>query len=45
MAKVYAIIIVVVGYMENLELIFQSENIFYVKMNEYLLKEYLKIVV
>lgn len=31
--------------MENLELIFQSENIFYVKMNEYLLKEYLKIVV
>ena len=31
--------------MENLELIFQSENIFYVKMSEYLLKEYLKIVV
>ena len=29
--------------MENLKLIFQSENIYYVKMSEYLLKEYLKI--
>lgn len=29
--------------MENLKLIFQSENIYYVKMGEYLLKEYLKI--
>ena len=29
--------------MENLELIFQSENIYYVKISEYLLKEYLKM--
>ena len=29
--------------MENLELIFQSENIYYVKMSEYLIKEYLKM--
>ena len=29
--------------MENLELIFQSKNIYYVKMSEYLIKEYLKM--
>ena len=29
--------------MEDLELIFQSENIYYVKMSEYLIKEYLKM--
>ncbi len=29
--------------MEVLKLIFQLENIYYVKMSEYLLKEYLKI--
>lgn len=29
--------------MENLELIYESENIYYVKMSEYLLEEYLKM--
>lgn len=41
--KFYGIINIGVDPMENLELIYESENIYYVKVSEYLLEEYLKM--